>query len=327
MSVKDHEKLANHISGWLREYALTAGIKGFVLGLSGGVDSALVALLAKQTNLPLFCINMPCHSSSTAYDRAQDFAKDYKLNLLKIDLSQAHEHILNQVPSEFLAIHSGNQKLAEGGLRSCLRSPTLSFFANATKSLILGTGNRSEDNITRYFQKYGDGNVDLSPIGDLFKSEVYELFGYLAHKDYSGELRGMGSLLPYKGVPAAWQNKMPGSARKILRANPTADLWGPDSGQEDEKELGITYDEIEWADRENTRTEKEDFTLKIFGDLIPKGIIFSEDDPAKRPDFYRYTARQKVVICKLHQMEKMTRHKINSNLPVCLVRQEENLVV
>lgn len=342
MAILDAKKTADHISNWIKDYSDKAGLSSLVLGLSGGVDSALVALLCKRTGKQVWCINMPCHSSDSAYQRASNFARDYHLNLIKIDLSAAHESIYQQASQQGFGT---DNKVAVGGLRSCLRAPTLSYFANSTRGLIVGTGNRSEDNITRYFQKYGDGCVDISPISDLFKNEVYELFAYLASFKYgyvaenTGHVCNVGEEHTNKLDPqfsSRFSTKhidlslMAPSARAIFEANPTADLWGPDAGQEDEKELGITYDEIEWADREDMRTATSVSQYK-YGKLAGTvqyegGIIFREEDPTKHPEFYRYTGRQQQVIARLHQLEKISRHKFNASLPCCKVRDIEGLV-
>jgi NAD+ synthase len=280
--IKNHEFLADYISLWTKNYIEQAGMQGVVLGLSGGIDSALVALLCKRQNIPLLCVNMPCHSSSSAYARADAFASDFDLKLLRIDLSKAHETITSQAESAIFV--EAPSKAAHAALRSCLRAPTLSYLAHNFKSLIIGTGNRSEDHITRYYQKFGDGCVDFSPISDLFKSEVRDLFRWLAT---DGD-----------------KNPMPAGAQAIYDAKPTADLWGADSGQEDEKELGITYDEIEWADRVDMKY----------------GIIFSEAPPNTFAAWSVYTDRQKYVLETLHRMEKTSRHKHNPALPYCKVR-------
>lgn len=282
--IKDYNKTAEHIAGWIKNYMTQAHTTTLVLGLSGGIDSALCALLCKQTGLPLVCVNMPCHSSSSAYDRAKVFADELNINLLKVDLSSAHETIHDQMIRQGDKSWELFSKGSVGGLRSCLRAPTLSFLAHATNGLIVGTGNRSEDRITRYFQKFGDGCVDFSPIADLWKSEVYALFKYLAE-----EING-GTMAP--------------GAKAIYDAKPSADLWGADSGQEDEKELGITYDEIEWADKE---------------DVLTSGIIFRSESPTTHANWNTYTERQKVVIQTLHRMEKVSRHKANPAMPVCEV--------
>lgn len=279
--IKDYRKTADHITDWIREYAKKAGVSTLVLGLSGGIDSALCALLCKRTGLPLVCVNMPCHSSSSAYDRAKAFADENHIQLLKVDLSAAHAVIADQLTVQ--APFDWRSKGSAGGLRSCLRAPTLSYVAHATNGLIVGTGNRSEDRITRYFQKFGDGCVDFSPIADLWKSEVNALFAFLAAEAGNGKV-GAGS-------------------QAILDAKPSADLWGADSGQEDEKELGITYDEIEWADRED----------------LENGIIFNDEKPEYNSDWSSYTPREKVIVSTLHRMEKVSRHKQNLSMPVCYV--------
>ena len=290
--IKDYKKTADYITNWIREYATKAQVSTLVLGLSGGIDSALVALLCKRTGLPLVCVNMPCHSSSSAYDRAKAFADENHFQLLKVDLSAAHAVIADQLTGQ--ASYDWDSKGSAGGLRSCLRAPTLSFVAHATNGLIVGTGNRSEDRITRYFQKFGDGCVDFSPIADLWKSEVNALFAFLAAEAHGGKI-GAGS-------------------QAILDAKPSADLWGADSGQEDEKELGIAYDEIEWADREDVDIQDEG----AWGQTTP-GIILRDEEPRHHERWASYTSREKTVISTLHRMEKISRHKSNPNMPVCNV--------
>ena len=283
--IKNPVKVTETIANWMESYAQSAKADSFVLGLSGGIDSALCALIAKKTSLKLVCVNMPCHSSSSAYDRAKAFADEIGVDLHCVDLSKAHEEISYQLPQTF------STRGSSGALRSCLRSPTLSFVAHATNGLIVGTGNRSEDHITRYYQKFGDGCVDFCPIADLWKSEVRFLFKHLA-EEMNGGVMG----------PAA---------QAIYDAKPTADLWGPDSGQEDESELGISYDEIEWADKEDRRTGS---------DSGGPGIIFMCEKPSTHQDWSNYTDRQKVVIEKLHHLEKVSKHKHNPWLPVCALR-------
>ena len=286
--ITDHQALADHIASWIKDIVDGSGQTGVVLGLSGGIDSALVALLCQHGGVPVHCVNMPCHSSGSAYQRAKDFADEQGLDLAYVDLSAAHQSIVSQFEDKGLSFPPE----AKAALRSCLRAPTLSSFAHAKKSLIIGTGNRSEDHITRYFQKYGDGCVDFSPIADLFKSEVRDLFEFLA---------SLGGVKP-----------MPDGALAIFDAKPTADLWGPDSGQEDEKELGLTYDEIEWGDREDMRTS---------GRLANCGIIFSNRVwPEDWTHWSEYTEREQFIIRTLHRMEKTSRHKYNPELPVCPVR-------
>lgn len=293
--IKDYLKTAMYIEAWIKDYVAKAKVSTLVLGLSGGIDSALCALLIKRTGIPLVCVNMPCHSSSSAYERAKAFANEQCIQLLKVDLSAAHAVIADQLTTQ--ATFDWRSKGSAGGLRSCLRAPTLSYVAHATNGLIVGTGNRSEDRITRYFQKFGDGCVDFSPIADLWKSEVYALFKFLAEED--------------TGV-------MGPASEAIYDAKPSADLWGADSGQEDEKELGITYDEIEWADREDVDSQWVMEGIAGHNQDVP-GIIFLDSPPEKHDRWMSYTPREKDVITTLHRMEKASRHKYNPNMPVCNV--------
>jgi NAD+ synthase len=286
--IKNYKATADYIATWIKNYTVEAKASTLVLGLSGGIDSALCALLIIRTGIPMVCVNMPCHSSASAYNRAKLFhEQELEGKLLKVDLSDAHAVISNQLTDQ--AALDWTSKGSAGGLRSCLRAPTLSFVAHASNGIIVGTGNRSEDRITRYFQKFGDGCVDFSPIADLWKGEVYELFKFLAE-----ELTGT----------------MNAGAKSIYDAKPSADLWGADSGQEDEKELGISYDEIEWADREDLATD----------------IIFSEHTPDSFCGWTKYTERQKTILLTLWKMEKISRHKSNPNLPVCVLRGFTDLV-
>ena len=125
------KKTEKYIVDWIKNYAENAGIKTLIVGLSGGVDSALVALLCKKTNLPTICINMPCHSSDSALERARNFAIEFELNLMLVDLSKAHDSIFSQNEnSVFISSNTNitkeglNNPIAVGGLRSCLRAPS-----------------------------------------------------------------------------------------------------------------------------------------------------------------------------------------------------------
>jgi NAD+ synthase len=302
--IKDLAKTEKHIVNWIKEYAESAGIQTLVVGLSGGIDSALTALLCKKTGIPTVCVAMPCHSSDFSLKRAKRFAVEQGLKLITIYLDHSYDSVMAQVNALDVSRKteidemSLNGKYATGGFRSCLRAPVLSYFALASKGLVVGTGNRSEDNLIRYFQKYGDGCVDISPIADLFKSEVYELFAHMT---------GLTNALRDNGINFA---EGPSASSAIYVATPTADLWGENGGQTDEEELGITYDEVEWADRQNEITKLQH----------QKPIVTDEGDPAKHPAWLGYTGWQREVIAKVHQMEKISRHKYNPALPVCPIR-------
>jgi NAD+ synthase len=290
--IVDKEKLAKHIVSWIKEYAKGANRQTLIVGLSGGIDSALVALLCQATKIDTKCLCLPCYSSDLSYKHAKEFARDYKLKLDTIDLSGVFSDIfLKCVTPDKDEYHLKrlNDITVQGTLKSCLRAPVLSYMSNAYQGLVVGTGNRSEDNLIRYYNKFGDGCVDLSPIGDLFKSEVYYLFKFLAEKKNKGS--------------------MSNSAKDIYDKAPSADLW-ENIEQTDEEELGLTYDEIEWADKQNQKTN----------------IIVNETDPVKNKAWMGYTGRQRVVIAKIHAMEKISRHKYNPNIPICKLRDKKWLI-
>jgi len=301
MSIIDLEQTKDHIIKWLQDYTKNAGTKTFIVGLSGGIDSALTALLCKQTHIPTICVALPCHSSESSLKRATAFAKDFELDLITINLTNANDSILQQIhnistlPTALTTIGMNNP-VAIGGLRSCLRTPALSYLSLSTNGLIVGTGNRSEDHLIRYFQKFGDGCVDICPISDLFKNEVYALFAHITRLNFFNDGNTQSILGPQ-------------SAIDIYNATPTADLWDIEE-QTDEKELGLSYDEIEWADRQD----------------MQNGIIISADDPTRHRAWIGYTVRQREVIAKMHQMEKSSRHKYNSTLPICELRNIKSLV-
>ena len=261
MSVKNLDLTAQVIGNWISEQVAAADLKGAVVGLSGGADSALVALLCKRAGIPLTCVLMPCGSSQSSLDRANELAEKHGLKTVKVNLEAAFNSIVDQLEGQLVSAVPENA--SKGALRSCLRAPTLDYVGKMTQSLIIGTGNRDEDEVTRYFQKRGDGCVDCSPIARLHKSEVYELLKFL------------------------------GCTQAIIDAVPSADLWGPESGQADEKELGISYQEVEWGVRQ----------------LNDKQTVRFEE----------LTQRQFEVLQKLIKMERASKHKAQTP-PVLDVR-------
>lgn len=198
------------ISNWIENQAKCAGATSLIVGISGGVDSAVTAGLCSKTSLPTIGVIMPCQSSAESVSRALEVIEKFKINHHQVNLEGAFECITKQLPEP------ENVKFCQGALRSCLRAPTLDYVAKLYNGIIVGTGNRDEDEVTRYFQKRGDGSVDISPIAKLHKSQVYELAKEL-------------------GVP-----------KSVIDATPTADLWGGEH-QSDEQELGMTYNDIEWG--------------------------------------------------------------------------------
>jgi|UniRef100_UPI00404826CE NAD+ synthase len=211
------EKVTEHIVNWLKNYASTAGVKGFVVGISGGIDSALTSTLCAQTGLKTICVEMPIHQAENQVNRAIEHINQLKENYanvssIRIDLSDTFENFRKTVPQ---ADASPVLDLSLANTRARLRMTTLYYLASLHGALVAGTGNKIEDFGVGFYTKYGDGGVDLSPIADLLKSEVYELAAYV-------------------GVPES-----------IQMAAPTDGLFG--DSRTDEDQIGASYDELEWA--------------------------------------------------------------------------------
>ncbi|CAM2792526.1 NAD(+) synthase [Flavobacterium frigoris] len=211
------ESANTHIVNWLKTYAENAKVNGFVVGISGGVDSAVTSTLCAQTGLKVLCIEMPIHQHESHVSRGREHIQQLKDRFSNVsdtlaDLTSVFETFKNEVPTDFEE-HKLNLTLAN--TRARLRMTTLYYFAGVHGLLVAGTGNKVEDFGVGFFTKYGDGGVDLSPIADLMKSEVFMLAEYLK-------------------VPAS-----------ILNAAPSDGLFGDE--KTDEAQLGATYDELEWA--------------------------------------------------------------------------------
>lgn len=291
MKIQNHKIIADSIADWLKQrLKKNDGVTYFVpvVGLSGGVDSSLIALLCKYLGLDVLCVNMPCHSSKWSIDRSLALASDYNLKVISVDATEAADIISNQVNNSLRITVSDKMNLA--GLYSCSRAPILDYVAKCAGGLIIGTGNRDEDYILRYFAKRGDGAVDLSPIADLHKSEVKQMFEWIATTLNGGTLAV--------------------SAKNILDAKPSADLWGGEP-QYDEEELGLSYDQVEWADRFVAKSTPNFWTLN---EEERKSLIQNWIDASK------CTAEEAELIQKVSKIEISTKHKANPNIPVCEVR-------
>lgn len=211
------EKVANHIANWLKEYAVQAGVNGFVIGISGGVDSAVTSTLCAMTGLKVLCVEMPIHQDPSHVTRAQEHIKYLKTTYGNVsDIRSNLTPVFESFKEEMIA--EGDQAtidMALANTRARLRMTTLYYYAGLYKLLVAGTGNKVEDFGVGFFTKYGDGGVDLSPIADLMKSQIYELGHYL---------------------------KIPNS---ILEAVPSDGLFG--DARSDEAQIGASYPELEWA--------------------------------------------------------------------------------
>lgn len=217
----DYTSLTESLVVWLREYARQAQMTGFVVGLSGGIDSAVSASLAVRAVgvENVLGVWLPCHSQPEDAAFARLTAESLGLEHLTVELSATYDTLLAALPPGHVlgAPVQGNvlcvpaQDMPRANLKPRLRMATLYYLAQSRNALVLGTGNRAEMMIG-YFTKYGDGGVDLEPLGELYKHEVRQLARVL-------------------GVP-----------EPLITRPPTAGLW---PGQTDEGELGITYDELD----------------------------------------------------------------------------------
>ena len=211
------EAVTHYIVEWLKHYAQENGIKGFAIGISGGIDSAVTSTLCALTGLPLLCVEMPIHQAASQVNRAKEHLDFLKQNFNQVhsaesDLTSTFELFKQQLPT------TANETLLHltlANTRARLRMTTLYYYAGIHGYLVVGTGNKIEDFGVGFFTKYGDGGVDISPIADLLKSQVRLLGEYL-------------------NVP-----------QSIIQAKPTDGLFGDDRSDEDQ--LGANYDELEQA--------------------------------------------------------------------------------
>lgn len=209
------QKVIDHIVDWLRTYCENAGMKGFIVGISGGVDSALTSTLCALTGKKTILLSMPIWQGEKEYSRATNHILDLKkkfknVESYDINLTQAFTQIENDLPEDVAL-----DPLAMANTRSRLRMLTLYAVGQTNGCLVAGTGNKVEDFGVGFFTKYGDGGVDLSPIADLLKTDVWSLA------------------------------KEIGVIQEIIDAPPTDGLWN--DGRTDEDHIGASYAELEWA--------------------------------------------------------------------------------
>jgi len=211
--------VALHISDWLKNYAHNAKVNGYVVGISGGVDSAVTSTLCAMTGLPTLCVEMPIHQAESHVSRGREHIEQLKkkypnVSAIETNLTSVFEMFKSLVPA---GGDDAKYHLSLANTRARLRMTTLYYHAGIQNNIVAGTGNKVEDFGVGFYTKYGDGGVDVSPIADLMKSEVYALAQFL---------------------------EVPNS---ILKAAPTDGLFGDD--RSDEQQLGASYDELEWAMR------------------------------------------------------------------------------
>jgi len=216
---------------WLSDYLTNSKMKGFVIGISGGIDSAVTSTLCAETGFPVLAVSLPIHQNRELHNMSEvqkDWLSGRYSNVVteNVDLSKVYDSFEQSVDSS---------ELGYANSKARLRMTTLYARAAAEGFLVVGTGNKVEDFGVGFFTKYGDGGVDISPIADLTKTEVYELASEL-------------------DIP-----------NTIQSAAPTDGLW--DDGRQDEDQLGATYPELEWAmsyNGEELITERQQEVLDIY---------------------------------------------------------------
>jgi len=234
--MKNTDEVAEHITGWLSEYCDKAGMKGYIIGISGGIDSAVTSTLCARTGKNVMAVTMPIRQTTAEFDRANEHIAWLEANFpnvtsATIDLSGTFKTFEEAVDKATSSHH-----LAMANSRARIRMTTLYALGQVNGLLVAGTGNKVEDFGVGFFTKYGDGGVDLSPIADLMKTEVFDLAHAL-------------NIVP-----------------SILEARPTDGLW--EDGRSDEDQIGATYPELEWAMRfsgdEDHISDREREVLAIF---------------------------------------------------------------
>jgi len=212
--IENYEELKERIVKWIKDYADENKIQSLVVGVSGGIDSAVVSTLCAETGLPTFPLGMPIHQDSDQESLSDIhlawLEKKYKnVKTLKFNLTKVFEKF-----KEALQEYS-HDDLSLANSRSRIRMITLYQIAGKYNGIVVGTGNKVEDYGVGFYTKYGDGGVDIAPIADIYKTEVWELGRHL------------------------------GVNEKIIEASPTDGLW--DDKRTDEDQLGASYAQLEEA--------------------------------------------------------------------------------
>ncbi len=223
--IESYEDLTDNIVRWLKDYYWMHNIKSFVVGVSGGIDSAVVSSLCARTGLPTYVVCMPLDSthanSRLSEDHAKKLADQYEnVTNLMFELSTTYDHFHHAIEwwSESLFYDRReftDDELTNANTKARIRMMTLYQIAGTKKGIVVGTGNKVEDYGVGFFTKYGDGGVDIAPIADLYKTEVWELGEYLEVD------------------------------QRIVDAAPTDGLWK--DKRTDEEQLGATYAQLEEA--------------------------------------------------------------------------------
>ena len=212
--ISDYSQLRDRIVSWLRTYRRDSGMDSWVVGVSGGIDSAVVSTLCAETGLPTYTLGMPIHQNEYQ-ENLSDAHLDWltwkytNVTRLKFDLTNTFDTFVSSMDGY------NENKLALANTRSRIRMITLYQVAGSVGGIVVGTGNKVEDYGIGFYTKYGDGGVDIAPIADLYKTEVWELGKHL------------------------------GVDQRIIDASPTDGLW--DDSRTDEAQIGASYEDLEYA--------------------------------------------------------------------------------
>lgn len=239
----DYENLSKEIQKWIINYVNKNNIKTLVVGVSGGIDSAVVSTLCAKTGIGTIAVGMPLNSKpeNTKLSNSQlEFLSKLGVQTVEVELSKTFESLKKSIPFLF------DSDLSSANSKSRLRMVTLYHIATSVNGIVVGTGNKVEDFGVGFFTKYGDGGVDISPIADLYKTEVRELARHL------------------------------GINKEIIDATPTDGLW--DDDRNDEQQIGATYEELEWAMEYGV--DKETTTMKEFN-IIQRYQSFNQKNKHK----------------------------------------------
>jgi len=218
--INDYKELETQIVTWITSYVNKNKLRGLVVGVSGGIDSAVVSTLCARTGLPTYVMTMPLHSSSKndeLSDTYSNYLEDNYDNVTKVHVP------LTEVYDKFIATFDfwagdgefTKSDLANANTKSRMRMVSLYQVAGSVGGIVVGTGNKVEDYGIGFYTKYGDGGVDIAPIADLYKTEVWELGKHL------------------------------GVDQRIIDAPPTDGLWG--DSRTDQEQIGATYEDLEYA--------------------------------------------------------------------------------
>ena len=225
----DYENLSNKIKEWIVNYVTENNLQVLVVGVSGGIDSAVVSTLCAKTGIPTIAVGMPINSNLE-----NTRLSDLQIALLSKTYSNVEGYNID-LSSVFTSFKSHkvfdrfNSELGFANTKSRLRMITLYQIAASVGGIVVGTGNKVEDFGVGFYTKYGDGGVDISPIADLYKSEVRELGRFL-------------------NVP-----------QEIIDAEPTDGLW--DDNRVDETQIGVSYDHLEWVMEYGLKKWEDDLKL------------------------------------------------------------------